>query len=48
VGLPEADVDREVVEPEGLLGGLLELVGVVDVVVGQVGVHLVEVPPVQL
>jgi hypothetical protein len=48
VGLSEGDVHGEVVEAEGFLGGFLEVVGVVDEVVGQVGVHLVEVPPVEV
>lgn len=48
VCLPEAHVDGQIVHPQRLLGGFLELVGMADVIVGQVRIHLVEIPPVQL
>ncbi len=48
MGLPERDVDREVVQAQGLLGVLLELLRFGAVVVGQVRVEPVEVLPVDV
>ena len=48
VGLPEFHVHGQVVQPQRLLGVVLELLGVGAVVVGQVGVEPVEVVPVDV
>lgn len=48
VGLAEADVDGEVVEAEGFLGVVFELVGLGEVVVSDVWVESVEVVPVDV
>ncbi len=48
VGLAEGDVDGEVVEPEGFFGVLAELIGLGEVIVGDIWVESVEVGPVDV
>lgn len=48
MGLAKADVDGEVVETEGFLGVVFELVGLGEVVVSDIRVEFVKIVPVDV
>jgi hypothetical protein len=43
VGVTEFDIRRQVIEPEGFLGVLLELVGLGTIVLGEIRIELVQI-----